>query len=705
MDKALYKTAKKLMKMGDFKRAGTLFKQGGELLKAREAFSRCGEYLLAGEVSIELGQGEEAARYFLKAGRFDLLGEFYEARKNFEKAAHYYTRAGKNVKAAELYELMLKDFPSLRDIPGEIQKRSEKEIRITRLAASAQSRAGNFERAAVLYSRIGQFEDEANNRLLAGDHFAAGEAFKKGGLFDRAGTAFADGGYYLEAAKCFEKEQVHKLAAENFRKAEKYVEAGQAFERAGDFFSAAEVYSEGGEFDRAIKVLSGFTPDQEHFYKAVKRVIDFSHSKEYVTPAAKRLFSHFISLPIEKNKLSALFEIAVLLDESEYSEEARELFEKIKQFDAEAFKNLRSLSQKAKKDKPDTNTDYGRILQEDFQASEREKEYLERKSKLEKMKEELSESDVTLEADIDDTLASGTPGKKPLNFMHIQEGQKFGDRYQILQLLGSGGMGTVYKALDIELDEIVAIKILSPQLNLDENAVARFKQEIKLARKINHPNVIRIYDLGELFGIKFITMEYFEGRDLKQIINQNGFFSIPQGLELSLKICAGLQAAHLKGIIHRDIKSQNIMIADDKSVKVLDFGIAKSSNVKGLTMDGSILGTPEYISPEAILQKPVDQRSDIYSLGIVLYEIFTGSVPFTGTNIMAVIRQHLYDDPISPRSINDQLPEEIEEVILRSIDRDPESRYQSVAELKSELQMLKMVYGEDSPAIAKTKIL
>ncbi|HPQ40936.1 MAG TPA: serine/threonine-protein kinase, partial [bacterium] len=188
---------------------------------------------------------------------------------------------------------------------------------------------------------------------------------------------------------------------------------------------------------------------------------------------------------------------------------------------------------------------------------------------------------------------------------------------------------------------------------------------------------------------KFISMEYFHGKQLKEMISDQGFFNLEIGIDVLLDICNGLSAAHKLGIIHRDIKSQNLMISDDGVVKILDFGIAKSLDIPGLTVESAILGTPEYMSPEAIRQKPVDARSDIYSLGIVMYEIFTGRLPFICENFLSVIHCHLHEEPPPPRQFNPTLPEELVEVIMICLEKNPEDRYHSVAELAAELKMIR----------------
>jgi serine/threonine-protein kinase len=282
-----------------------------------------------------------------------------------------------------------------------------------------------------------------------------------------------------------------------------------------------------------------------------------------------------------------------------------------------------------------------------------------------------------------DSNTSGV-SQMPTTFMNVSSALE--SRYQILKELGRGGMGLVFQAYDKQLKEQVAIKILSPLLSSDPDALERLKREVSSARRITHPNVIRIHDISELNGLHFISMEYFEGITLKDYIKKTGSLSLMQAFNLASQICDALEAAHRQGVIHRDLKSQNIIIGPTNHVKIIDFGLARSENVEGLTATGLIMGTPEYMAPEQVAGKTVDERADIYSLGIILYEMLTGRVPFTGDSAIAVGFKQLKEDPCKPSEINPQIPSEVESVILRAIQKNPLSRFLSVGELKSSLE-------------------
>ena len=272
----------------------------------------------------------------------------------------------------------------------------------------------------------------------------------------------------------------------------------------------------------------------------------------------------------------------------------------------------------------------------------------------------------------------------PTAFMNIASALE--GRYQILQELGRGGMGIVFQAHDKQLNEQVAIKILSPLLSNDTDALDRMKREVSAARRITHPNVIRIHDIAETKGLHYVSMEYFYGTTLKEHIRHGGSLSMMESYNIASQICDGLEEAHKQGVIHRDLKSQNIIIAPSGHLKIIDFGLAHSAHLQGMTATGLIMGTPEYMAPEQVAGKRVDERADIYALGIILYELFTGRVPFSGDSAIAVGFMQMKDPPRPPREINPQLPEEIETVILKCLEKEPAARYASVAQVKTALE-------------------
>ena len=285
----------------------------------------------------------------------------------------------------------------------------------------------------------------------------------------------------------------------------------------------------------------------------------------------------------------------------------------------------------------------------------------------------------------------------------LNTGSTFAGRYQIIEELGKGGMGKVYKAHDTEIKEKVALKLLKPQIAADEKTIERFRNEIRLARKIVHKNVGRMYDLSKADGTYFITMEYIEGQDLRGLIRQSRQLTVGTTINISKQVSEGLAEAHKLGVVHRDLKPSNIMIDKQGNARIMDFGIARSVKGKGITGAGVMIGTPEYMSPEQVEVKEVDQRSDIYSLGVILYEMVTGRVPFEGETPLGIAMKHKGETPKDPRELNTQLPEDFSRVILRCMEKDKEKRYQSAGEVRSELEKIEKGIPTTEKIIPKRK--
>ncbi len=274
----------------------------------------------------------------------------------------------------------------------------------------------------------------------------------------------------------------------------------------------------------------------------------------------------------------------------------------------------------------------------------------------------------------------------------LRPGAVFAGRYEVKEILGAGGMGVVYRAFDRELQEPVAIKTLRPEAMAGGNvALERFKQEIRLARRIAHRNVVRTYDLGDVGGTYYLTMEYVEGTSLKQLISSRGKLPIPVTLTIGKQLCRALEVAHAEGVIHRDIKPQNMVVEPNGFLKVMDFGIARLANPpkgKGLTEAGMSIGTPDYMSPEQLSGLELDARADLYAAGVVLFECVTGRVPFEAETTWALVAKHLEEQAPDPRTLNGEVSEGLARVILRAMAKAPTDRYQSAAEMHDALAAL-----------------
>ncbi|HKH99119.1 MAG TPA: tetratricopeptide repeat protein [Candidatus Sulfotelmatobacter sp.] len=302
--------------------------------------------------------------------------------------------------------------------------------------------------------------------------------------------------------------------------------------------------------------------------------------------------------------------------------------------------------------------------------------------------------------DPDATLVDGVPPPPPLrtpgptparrpriqaSVSAMQPGDVLGDRYEIVQILGEGGMGAVYKARDRELDRPVALKVIRPELASSPAILARFKQELLLSRQVTHKNVIRIYDLGDADGVKFITMEFVEGEDLRALIQEKKKFSPEEAVEIMQQIGQALEAAHNVGVIHRDLKPQNVMREANGRILVMDFGLARTIEGDGMTQSGALVGTMEYMSPEQALGKELDQRSDLFTAGLILYELLTGKMPFKAESALASLIKRT-QERASPVSDHDgTIPGALTGVVSKCLERDPALRYQNATELLRDL--------------------
>lgn len=279
-------------------------------------------------------------------------------------------------------------------------------------------------------------------------------------------------------------------------------------------------------------------------------------------------------------------------------------------------------------------------------------------------------------------------------------GKILAKRYRIEERIGGGGMSLVYRAYDMQLDRSVAVKVLRGQFGTDEDFVRRFRREAQNAASLSHPNVVQIFDVGREEEQYFIVMELVEGQTLKALIQSQGPLPVAEASRIAIEILAALAHAHTNRIVHRDIKPHNILIARDGRVKVTDFGIARATTTDTVTHTGSIMGSAHYFSPEQANGQPTGEKSDIYSTGIVLYEMMTGSVPFQGDSPITVALKHIRDRVVRPSQLNTEVPVELDEIILRALEKDPEDRYPSADEMREALEQFALDHAAGRTHIA-----
>ena len=266
-------------------------------------------------------------------------------------------------------------------------------------------------------------------------------------------------------------------------------------------------------------------------------------------------------------------------------------------------------------------------------------------------------------------------------------GETLSGRYELEELIGTGGMSSVYRAHDQLLDRKVALKVLHQQYTGDEDYVERFRREARAVATLSHPNIVTVIDRGEHEDRQFIVFEYVEGENLKRLIERRGPAPVTTALELAMQIARGLSFAHGRGLVHRDVKPQNVLMNGDGQAKVTDFGIARSLDVQhGMTQTGTVLGTADYIAPEQAQGQRVDEHTDVYSLGVVLYEMLLNEVPFPGENFVAVAMRHINEEPPSIRAKRPDVPPRVEAAVHRAMAKDPQARFQTMAEFCQELE-------------------
>jgi len=297
-----------------------------------------------------------------------------------------------------------------------------------------------------------------------------------------------------------------------------------------------------------------------------------------------------------------------------------------------------------------------------------------------------------LTADAATTIVRAKPAlASPAQAGELSPGTTLGGRYRIISTLGAGGMGVVYKAHDLELDDVVALKMLRPGVLLDAEQLDRLKSEIKLARRITHPNVLRTFDFGEVDGRPYISMEYVRGLTLRYLLGETVRVPYSAALRIARQLSAGLAAAHEVGVLHRDIKPENLILEANGNAKLMDFGIARPARraAPGHTQPGTFIGTPNYCAPEQLTGEDVDERGDIYACGVVMSETFCGGLPFTGSNTMEIYQAQMRDEPILPSKLWPEIPKELEAVILKCLRRDRDERYATARELNAALTELR----------------
>ena len=653
----------------EFEKAGDCYRKGGRMSVAAEMYEKAGRYLLAGECYMRCEFHRHAAQAYLKVQDWDRAAKALEKaieeetlaggtqmdgakradlRKLVVQAGHLYDQGGNFEKAAQVLEA-----GECWEAAGEIAMRNElyeraadyfRRANMIPEAAEALRACGEDQAAAQL---LGEFhrdkdrpEEAAELLIEAGDFASAGDLFRNLERYERAGECYERGGDAIQAAEMFRLAGVHDRAAANYERVSHYEEAAECAAAAGNLAQQAEYLVKGGKWiqagkvllkaknhDGAIKVLQQVPAEHGDFRKAAAALGEIFRAKGKHTLAVKKFLHAIGDGELEAGNIDLHYKLATVYEAAGQAREASEIYEK--------------------------------ILAADYHYKDVE-ERLEVTRSL-----AVAQPPVSGSGSSDSLTPSGRPG-----------------RYRVQGELGRGGMGIVYKAEDTVLDRPVAFKVLPDALRDNPQALKNFLREAKSAAKLNHPNIVTVYDAGEQDGRYYIAMEYVDGTTLKEIVRSRGAVAPKGVLHVLLQMCAALHYAHAQKVVHRDIKTANTMWTRDKKAKIMDFGLAKVvEEVRNHTT--LVSGTPYYMSPEQTLGKNVDHRTDLYSLGVTIFELLTGTLPFREGNVPY---HHVHTPAPDPRELNPQVPAVLAEAVNACLQKDPADRPQSAGDLASRVK-------------------
>ncbi len=691
--KDFVRAADAYMKAGKRNEAVTFYKKAGQYKKAATLYEKAGQIKQAAQEYLQCGETVKAAELFIEAKDFRRAAELYEELGQFSDAGEAYERVGDREAATKAYERYLEAEvrPDRAGRSGKLpQKAREKVVFVAKSYEEAQEYAkaaklmqqvGQLEKAAELLLKAKEPEQAAKLFLDARKPEQAAKVFESVGDRVRAslyrGEAAAQEGRAAEAAHHFEKAGKHSRAAELYAEAGETLKSAKAYEAAEEFRSAADQYQSLGDNANAARCMeeSGDYRRASELYEAVNNAEGVLRCLE-VTQSYFELGSFLMRQQRPKEALAYLqrldkldpnFREAVEVQGDILSElgQFAVALEKYKAAVAETEPNTTNLSAFYKLglclertgEVEEAIKVFDRVLVVDYY-------YKDAQTKAEKLRQ----------ASASKRAGGGLPN------MGGGGGPK---RYEVLDEIARGGMGVVYRARDTVLNRVVAYKILSENLKTNPTAVKYFLREAKAAASMSHPNIVTVYDAGEQEGEYYMAMELVQGETLKSLITRSGPFHEKLVRFILVHACRGMAYAHSKNIVHRDIKSGNMMLTKDKTLKLMDFGLAKHIE-QYQSQHTKAIGTPFYMSPEQILGRDLDQRSDLYSLGITLFECSTGTVPFYKGELSY---HHLHTAPPKPTSLNPNISPTMEQIIMKLLEKDPNKRYSSALEILKALRV------------------
>jgi tetratricopeptide (TPR) repeat protein len=674
--------------------AAELYLEAGDVGSAATIFAQQEEFERAAECYLKVDSKSIAAEMFEKAGEFSKAGDCYRQAEFLRHAAQCYVKCSQWRKAADCLDQTFREENPRGGAPDSIKHDEMTKLvrqaaklfckaddphaamdilergRCNEAAAQLAMQLHEHAKAAELFQRVGDLEhaaeafeqlgeDEEAARLLgehfrsrgdlvaaaehlqiAGDHLGAGDLYRHIEDYPKAGGCYARRGEHAQAAEMYELAGDRDGASAAFERAGLFSQAAECcalsgqgereaelLEKAGSLLEAGEIYHREGLDDQAILLLQRV--DGVGFAAASSLLATIFRSRGQLSLAIKQLLQAIGDAPLDRETLPMYYTLATLHEENRCPREALEI--------------------------------YDRVMAIDYHHGD-----------VEQRVARLRGQTGTVEPAL--PVSSGTPPA-------VRIGSPSG-RYEIVGELGRGGMGIVYKAHDTVLDRLVAFKVLPRSFEENPRSVENFLREAKAAAKLNHPNIVTVYDAGEQDGHYYIAMEYVDGTTLKEILRRRGPIAPNGVMRVVMHVCEALAYAHEKKVVHRDIKTANAMWTRDSKAKIMDFGLAKVvEEVRNHTT--VVSGTPHYMSPEQTLGKNVDHRTDIYSLGVAAFELITGRVPFKEGNIPY---HHVHTPPPDVRSVREDVSEDVARLIARCLEKDVAERYQSASEILREVR-------------------
>jgi len=622
-------------KTGDIRNTARLHNLDRNPLKASEILLENGEVDAAINILASSGRYKDAALMAERFGDHLSAAQYYETIKNWQKAAEMYKIAGHYQNAAELllrFNERKKAFQIYRnhtasfDDPQIMREMFIEEGNFSK-AAEISLTLNDKMKAAELYEKNEDYLKAAYLWVELDNNISAADAFVKSNEPEKAARHYEKAGKWNKAGECY----LNLL---------KYNKAAECFNSSGNYLQAAQIYFNLKNLDRTINMLQKIQKDHVEYKQAAFLLGKIFHQQKFFNLSKIKLSESISDKSVNTENIEAYYILADCHSQLGEFADAIKLYDMILSYDF-SYRDVLPLRELALKDK----------------------------SELKLVEKHYEDTGVIRD------------------LLQLQEGDIISKRFKIEKEIGSGGMGKVYKAFDSELEETVAIKILFTQFGEYEDEKKNLVNEIKIARKITHPSIIKVYDIGDWLGNKFFTMQYIDGVDLEEWFQINRQADVKEKSVLFKKICDGLKAAHDIGVIHRDIKPRNILVSKDNNPMLLDFGIAEAFNAYLRRTENKLIGSPDYMSPEQISNLGYDQRTDIYSLGCVMYEMFTGRKPYISEDLTHLFMAKLDHDPRPPSVLNPEIPAELEKIITKAMQKNPKNRYFNIAEMISDINL------------------